>query len=262
MKNIKELLISYINEFRKSKKSAAFWLSLLAPLMLVGIFFLAYYFEYKHFIPKPGNNPWIQFVKYNIQNTAFMLLPFFIILITVLISQIEHKNNMFKQLFILPVSKSAIHFGKISFVISLLLLTMFYFIAILFICGYLLGILRSELRFLEFSPDYYDIISITTKLFISSLGILVIQYWLSIRFKNMIIPLGIGLSMYIASMIMMQGWEKIIYIPYAYTGLSVIEHKTIGKGLKGISNIYVFSLIYFTIGAILSYFDIRRTEIK
>lgn len=255
MNSIKELFIGYLNEFRKAKKSSAFWLALIAPILIVGIYFLAYFFKTEHFIPKEGVNPWVRLLNDNINNTAVMLLPFFIFLMTALIAQIELRNNMTKQLYILPFDKSALHYAKISFIISLLAMTMIYFVIANIISGYLLGVLRPELKFLEFTPDYLATISITSKLFISSLGLFIIQYWLSMRFKNMIIPLGFGFGMYIASIIFMQGWEKVVYFPYAYSMIAISK-----GGVPGGENIYIYSLIYFATISVLSYFDLRRKE--
>lgn len=261
MNSIKSLLTAYFNEYNKSKKSSIYWFSLLAPLSLVGIFFLAYFFKYEHFIPKAGINPWVNFVSSNITNTGFMLLPFYVILVSALYSQIEHKQNMYKQLNILPVDKSSIHFAKVSFLISLIVLTMVYFVIMLLVCGYTLGMIHPELKFLNYSPDWAEIISAVTKLFISTLGYMTIQLWLSMRFKNIIVPLGIGLALYIGSAIAIQGWDKIIYFPYAHSMIAVISSDR-GMGLPGAQNIYLYSLIYFSILSVLSYFDLRKVQIK
>ena len=54
--------------------------------------------------------------------------------------------------------------------------------------------------------------------FVASLGIVGIQFWLSFRFKNFIVPLGIGMTLVIVGLIASRAPEA-IYFPYAYNVL-------------------------------------------
>ncbi|WP_315817522.1 hypothetical protein [Paraflavitalea speifideaquila] len=56
-------------------------------------------------------------------------------------------------------------------------------------------------------------------MYVSILAVTVIQYWISLRLKNYIAPVGIGLALLITGLVVIQ-WEHIRYYPFAYTMLT------------------------------------------
>ena len=264
MESINTLFKAYYCEFKKSKRSAAFWLSFAGVLSIVGIFFLIRVIKYEHFIPKEGVNPWDKLVLDNLYTVGTLFLPFFVILLTTLFVHIEHRNNLWKHLKVLPFDFSAIFYGKLMAIVTYIIATHIFFVSFLLLSGVVSGLIHPELKFLEHNPDMLLIIKQTAQYIISSLGILILQFWLSMRTKSFILPIGVGLVCFIATMILINGWEDIIYFPYAYStlitfsGRGIIQLDKIG----GFLNISIFSILYFAILSIVSYFDIRRIEVK
>ncbi|MFA8341969.1 MAG: ABC transporter permease [Rhodothermaceae bacterium] len=264
MNSINTMCKAFICELKKSKKSSAFWLSFLGTVSIAGIFFIMRVWKYEHFVPKEGVNPWDKFIFENFWSVGNFFLPFYVILLTALIVQLEHRTNMWKHLKVLPFHFSAIFYSKLMLIVTYIVGTHIFYTALMIGAGYLSGIIHPELKYMEFSPDFNAVITNMGLLIVSSFGMLAVQYWASMRTKSFVVPIGIGMVANIACMILVSRWEDIIYFPYAYASLTSFAERKMVKfdTIMGIRNINVFSILYFAGISLLAYFDIKRIEVK
>ena len=249
------------NELIKLKRTFAFWLTIISAVLFPILFFIAYIFERETLVPAAGINPWEKFMVTQIENSTPFFIPMFIVLITSLIMQIEHKSLGIKHLFALPIPKWSVYFGKLTIVVFTIITTYVYYYITLLLSGLLLGAIYSDLAFLDFQPNHFKFIKVLATSFIASLGIIGIQFWLSFRFKNFIIPLGFGMFLAIIGIIVSQAPQQSIYFPYSFSVLSV----SLGDKMPltfGISSVTVFSIVCFLITSIFGYLDIRNLNIK
>mgnify|MGYP000468792060 CR=1 FL=1 len=248
------------NELIKLKRTFAFWLTIISALLFPLLFFVAYLLKNKNLVPEIGINPWERFMGTQIENSIPFLIPMFIVLITSLIMQIEHKSLGIKHLFALPIPKWSVYFGKLSIVILAILATYVYYYVAILISGLLLGLIYPDLAFLNFQPEYVKYIHILFTSFVASLGIIGIQFWLSFRLKNFIIPLGVGMFLAVVGIIISQAPES-IYFPYSFNVLSV----SLGDEMPltfGVSSVTIYSVICFLITSVLGYIHIRKMNVK
>ena len=248
------------NEFIKLKGTFAFWLTVISGLVIHVIFFIAYLVKHSELIPADGVNPWEKFIMNQVKNSIPLFVPIFIVLITSLIIQVEHKSSGIKHLFALPIPKWSVYFSKLSIVILTIFVGYIYFYVAIIFFGFLLGMFHSDLGFLDFQPDYMKYIDMLSTSFVASLGIIGIQFWMSFRFKNFIIPLALGMVLVIIGLIASQAPEA-IYFPYSFNILSI----SLGDKMPftfGISSVIVYSVLCFTVTSILGYLDIKRLNIK
>jgi len=250
------------NEVVKLKRTFALWLSIISALFIPVIYFFYYLLKYESLIPKDGVNPWNSFISQQINNASPLLIPMFIVLVTSLVVQIEHKALGIKHLFTLPIPKWSVYFGKLIVVIGLVLFTYILFISLALLGGYIVGGIHKELQFWEFTPDLHRYIKLLFRSFTGVLGIVGLQFWLSFRIKNFIIPVGIGLILFITGLIVFRA-EEAIYFPYAYSMLSLFSMR--GEDITALvwlPSISIYSLGYFLIFSIIGFLDIRRMNIK
>ncbi|MFT4801988.1 MAG: hypothetical protein ACI93N_001763 [Flavobacteriaceae bacterium] len=248
------------NELIKLKRTFAFWLTIISAILFPILFFMAYFFKHENLVPTAGINPWEKFMTIQIENSIPFFIPMFIVLITSLIMQVEHKSLGMKNLFSLPIPKWSVYFGKLTIVIFAIITTYVYYYVAILLSGVLLGIIHSDLAFLDFQPDHFKFIKVLSTSFIASLGIIGIQFWLSFRFKNFVIPLGFGMFLAIIGIILAQAPQS-IYFPYSFSLLSV----SFGDKMSltfGISTVTVYSVLCFFVTAILGYIDIKRLNVK
>ena len=248
------------NELIKLKGTFAFWLTLISAILFPILFFIAYFLKHRALTPALGINPWEKFMTIQIENSVPFFIPMFIVLITSLIMQIEHKALGIKHLFALPIPKWSVYFGKLSVVIFSIITTYIYYYIAVLLSGVSLGWIHSDLAFLNFQPEHLKYIEMLFTSFIASLGIIGIQFWLSFRFKSFIIPLGFGMFLAIIGIIISQAPDS-IYFPYAFSVLSV----SLGDKMPlifGISTVTLYSSVCFLVTSILGYFHIKNINIQ
>lgn len=213
-------LSSTKNELIKLKRTFSFWLTIFSAMLFPLLFFIIYFVEHTALTPDAGINPWEKFMTTQIQNSIPLFIPMFIVLITSLIMQIEHNSLGIKHLFALPIPKWSVYFGKLSVVILAIISTYIYYYIAILLTGLLLGLIFPELAFTSFQPEHVRFLKLLAASFVASLGIIGIQFWLSFRFKNFIIPLGFGMFLAIIGIIVAKSTES-VYFPYSFSVLSV-----------------------------------------
>ncbi|MGB3466588.1 MAG: ABC transporter permease [Cyclobacteriaceae bacterium] len=262
MKSITFFIDSIKNEMLKLKGTFALWLSIISALFIPFIFLIYYLLKHQSLIPAEGINPWEKFLVDQIMSAVPFLIPFFIILITSLIIQVEHKPSAMKYLFSLPIPKWSVYFGKLLVSVGLILLTYILFFLAMLLVGNIVGFVHQELNFHDFPPTYQKSLQLLFRSFIAILGMVGIQFLLSFRIKNFIVPLGIGMVLVITGLIVYKA-EESFYFPYTYNMLSLfplsIEEKEITLWFPKVS---IISICYFLAFSIVGYLNIRQMNVK
>ena len=214
------MLIKVIKaELLKSKRSAAVRLTLIGSAFIPFVFLIMYVFKPDHFIASVSPNPWIEHYVGGFQSGAVFLLPMFIILITSLMTQIETRNNAWKQVFASPVSITSVILAKFIIVQAIIISCFILFDVYMGLSAVAANLINPGYNFLSTHIDMNAVLMYTLKIYLATLAISAIQFWISLRFKNYILPLGIGMALLITGMIVMR-WEYIYLYPYAYPMLS------------------------------------------
>jgi hypothetical protein len=149
------------------------------------------------------------------ESMAIFLLPVGVILATSLVTQLEFKNNTWKQLHTTPLRLTTIFLSKLS-----VLLIMFAQFFVLFNIGIYLAAMipyvvvsgvpypSGEIPFANFLRDDLDF-------FITSLPIIGLQYLISLKYKNFLVPVGTGFLLWVAAIASLR-WKYGFTIPYTY----------------------------------------------
>lgn len=251
------------NEFIKLKSTFAFWLTIISGLFIPVIYFFYYLLKHKDLLPADGINPWSHFLVAQIRAAAPLLVPMFIVLLTSLIVQIEHKSLGIKHLFVLPIPKWSIYFGKLTVVFLTIFLAYVLFFLFMLIAGYIVGFVHNDLKMLSFTPTFLEAIKLLFRSFIATLGIVGLQFWLSFRIKNFIIPLGVGMVLIVTGLIVYKAPEA-VYFPYGYNLLSLFSTSADKDMLQMLwfPTVSLYSLGYFALFSTIGYLDIKRLNIK
>jgi len=251
-------IVSTKAELIKTRRSASFWLSLIGSGVIPLIFFLMYVIEPKN-ADRYQVKPWELHFTQGWQAFAAFLLPMFVILICSLIPQIEYKNNTWKQVFASPQSVGNIFFSKYLSIIIMILFLFLMFNVFMILSGAVPNIFYSKYAFLKSSIDWGALLKLNFKTFVSLLGIISIQYWIGLRFRNFIVPIGIGLGLLVCSMILLQ-WAHVDKVPYAFplrtfmTSVSKDKSELAGPLLQ---NHELNSIGYFIFFSVLAFLDMR-----
>lgn len=215
-----KFIYSIQSEWLKTRRSAASWLCLAGGLFIPFIYTLASFVRGIH-INQMGPDMWRQWFNEQWQAMGGFLLPMGIILTVSLVLQIEYRNNTWKQVFAGPQSYALIFFSKFSVLLLRLLQFFLYFNLGIFISGILPSlILAGHLptgavpwtHFLKGNGWYL----------LTSLPVLAFQFFLSLNFRNFMIPLGSGIALFTATLIGF-GWKYIGLSPFVGVAYSLIQ---------------------------------------
>lgn len=246
-------------EWIKTRRTAAMWLTFLGAAFIPFISLLIYILKPEHFVKALKADPWQSHIFQSWQSASVFLLPMYVILTTSLIVQIEYRNNTWKQLYTTPRTFGDVYFSKFIVIQAMILGCFLLFNIFLILSGLVTSWINPGYLFTSRAIPFSQLFILSGKLYISSLAITSIQYWLSLRLKNYIAPLGIGLALLITGLIILQ-WEKIHYYPYAYTALSFFRGANPGTSPELGKNEWL-SLVWFAGVLLLGFADtIQRKE--
>jgi lantibiotic transport system permease protein len=213
------------SEWLKTKGSAASWLCIIGGFFIPTIFLIAFLVKGKTIneYEAPGINSWKFYFGMMMNNMQMFLLPMGVMLASSMITQLEYKNNTWKQLHTTPQSYTNIFFAKFSVV---LLMTLKFFL--FFNIGLIISAIVPSLVYAGGLPKQSFPVSFfleeNSKIFIACLPILGIQYLISLQFKNFLVSIGVGLVALIGTLIGLGvKWEYLYFSPYSYVLLNGSE---------------------------------------
>lgn len=263
------LILSLQSEFIKTRKTLAFWSAILFPLVLCLLISFGFYYNAAKLIPLDAETQWFRFAGAFIGVMGSLLIPMLVIFQTFSINNIEHRAEMWKSLFSLPIPKWSIYSAKFMYAVFLNALCLTLFATFIWASGHVLNYFVPEFKF-----NQYDISGLLfkmhLKLFLASTGILSIQFVLSLLWADFLKPMGIGFLLTVFGIITANlGWKYAYTIPYAHPSVALRnimgqlmvrngEHRTFD--LMG-KEIYV-SLIVALFAFVIGYFVVNKRNVK
>ena len=250
-----------------------FWSSVILPLLLCLLVFIGFFNKSDHMLNQPGMMLWFEFSAVLLAIMGSLILPMLIVFIAYSVNSIEHKADTWKTLFSLPISKFSVYTAKYLYAFFLVFLCLSLFVLFTLGFGNLLSVLKPSLKFSEYNAA--GILSkVYFKLFLSSLGILSIQFLLSLLFRDFLKPMGIGFICAVTGAILAgNSWTYAYLFPYSHPMLAVSAMKddlksSMGKAAMPQINIDIFTkeiwisltvvLVIFMVG----YFIVLKKSVK
>ena len=241
---------SFKSEWLKKRRSFADWLVWLGAFFIPvinTIIFIAYPNQLLKLHAAPDF--WTAIFFKSWESMSMMLLPMGIVLAVSLVTQLEFKNNSWKQVHAMPVSYSSIFFSKLMVLFVMLLQ-----LILLFNIGVLLSaiipvLFHDSIPFPGYNIPIMSLLGENAKFFLVSIPLLSLQYLVSLQFKNFLIPIGAGLALVIGGMIALS-WKYVYLVPSAYNSLFFFQ--SMGKTSPQ-HNILLWSVSYFTLFTIMGY---------
>lgn len=249
-------LLNIKAELWKCRRTAAYWITLAAAMILPLILLIVYITRPLAHIQAQGNQPWLWHIDNVWETTAIVFLPMYVILVTSLVVQIEYRSNTWKQVYASPRSYADIFFSKFVVLQLLIISCILLFNILLLIVPYIASVIHKGYKFTSTPIPWSWLFTISGKLYLSVLALSTLQYWLSLRIRNYIVPLALGLVLLVAGLIA-HNWEYIAYHPYAYPLLTYLKLKK----APGIFQYEIYSAIWLAVVLGLGLLDtVKRKE--
>lgn len=253
--------IAIQSEVLKTKRSASFWLSIVGAALVPTIFCLAYFFEPGGAVKDLRPDPWGIHFRFGWQAMNAFLFPMYIILICTLIPQIEFKNNTWKQVFASPQSLAQIYFSKFLTIQMMIFFFFVLFNLFMILSGVLSNLLNNQYNFLSEPINWQSLLHLNLKTYTSILGISAIQFCLSLRFKNFIAPVGVGLALLVGAIIALNyQWTHIYKLPFAHPILTLMSITKPNRPF--LENHELNSIGYFFFFLAVGFFDMKFKKEK
>ncbi|WP_238989358.1 ABC transporter permease [Mucilaginibacter terrigena] len=213
---MKGFLLSFQSEFYKSRKTLGFWGAIILPLLITGLAFVSVYSKSTDLAKLPPMGLWVQFSMISLGSMGSLLLPIYTIFVAYSVNSVEHKADTWKTLFSLPISRWAVYGAKYFYAFFLLFLCLALFALFNIAFGNLLSVVKPALKFNEYHMEL-QLIQVFYKLLLSALGILSIQFLLSLLWSDFLKPMGLGFVASVAGVILASNnWEYSYLFPYAH----------------------------------------------
>jgi len=248
----------FAGEWIKKRRSFSSWLVIIGGVFIPLVNTLIFLFYPKQLISMHGSGDfWKQVSDFSWKSMAFMLLPMGIVLAVSLVTQLEYKNNTWKQLHAAPVSFANIYFSKLLVIITMLAQLFVLFNVGIYVSAVIPSFFNSKIPFPTYSMNAGFLLMENAQYFLLCLPMVAIQYMVSLQFKNFLIPIGAGLVFSVGGL-MALSWEHAYTIPYTYTAMHYLQ---VQSKMLPAQNILVWSAASFVLFSLLGFWlYIRKKE--
>jgi len=250
------------SEWLKQRRSLASWMVLVGAFFTPAIIVVARLLQ-RETLPKlyASADFWPVLWRSAWESAAVFFLPMGAVLATSLIVQIEYRNNAWKQVHALPLGLATIYVSKLAIVVLML---------VQFLALFNLGIWFSAAVPAWLLPDvampaapipFADFLRDDLRFFVACLPIVALQYLLSLRFGNFMVPVGVGFMLWVGSLAALSSrWG--VFSPYAYTMLEYLGNEPQAKLPPPMFDIHVLAIGYAAIFFALGYalFALRKQK--
>lgn len=237
-------LHSFQSEWLKRRRSHAYW------LVTVGAFFTPTIVTIARLVRHQGlaaayaaDSFWLTLWHNSWESMAIFFLPMAAILTTSLITQIEHRNNAWKQLHTLPLNAATLFFSKLLVVVLMLGQFLLLFDLGIWLSAVIPWALLPGVPYPSAPIPYREFLQQTGWYFLDCLPIVAFQYLISLRFRSFLLPIGVGFMTWVAALAALP-WRYAAAIPYTYCMLDYLKDDASKKAAVPPFDIHAAALVY------------------
>jgi len=256
-------------ELIKVRRTVAIWLTFLYPAGAVILASLFHYANRAHVQPDQ-----LAFIN-NFNGLLAFFLTFYAVLTVSFFCQIEHRNSMLKHLYALPLPRWAFYYGKLSAALLLLVFAWTLVIIFLYLSLLIMGVLSPKLQITAAFEHAY-LFMMTGRTFLSAVALVVIQYILAMKLRNIVASVTIGIAMIIlpVAILFILGITGLItspnvlkwlplYDPYAFPYSFVFNFSQGGSVRQEFFSMGLLNWFLAAIAiSVLGYLEVRQKNIK
>ena len=152
---------------------------------------------------------------------ALMILPLAVMLIVSLITQIEDRNNAWKQVHAAPLPLPVVYAAKLTVIVGLVAGLVFLYTVAIYAAGVLPAVVLPSVPRPSTAFPVAAFLRRNVDFVVDMLPIVALQFTLALRFRTFLTPLAVGMAMWILS-IGTVSWRYNFVIPYTYASLDYL----------------------------------------
>ncbi len=264
---MRQMLPLFRSEIIKLKSSPVWYILMLGMILTATGVFIGHLLDV-HNMVRINVDPWERYFRAALAIfNLFIVVPYTVLLVSAVIF-VEQRANAWKYLYTLPHSRGKFYFTKWTLVAFLYVLSIFFLLTGVVLSGYWLDILRPEYEFVYHQPQFGYLLQEMGHVFVASLGVISFQYWLSLRFRNILVPLGVGVFGFVFGIIMSVTGQKLaLYLPYSLPMIvrdfDMFRNEHIQDSfITGLNNVELHSILMAALFLILGYWQERSRKVE
>lgn len=244
---------SFQSEWLKTKRSLSLWIVIIGGFFTPAIVTVARLIQYKTLAHIYSSDDfWKLLWQSSWESMAIFLLPLGVILTTSLITQIEYKNNTWKQLHTLPLTLTTIFISKLAVIIVMMLGFFVLFNIGIYLSALVPYLIIRGVPYPKTPIPYKSFLAQDLYYFIDCLPIVALQYLISLMYKNFLVPVGAGFIFWVGALAALR-WKYGFIIPYTYCMFTYLRGGVENKAVIPTVNIHLLACAYFVGITFVSY---------
>jgi lantibiotic transport system permease protein len=250
---ITSFIYSFQSEWLKTRHSLASFLVFFGGFFIPTLMTISRLLR-PEVIEKQSASPvfWEKIFNNNWQTMSMFLLPMGVVLATSLITQLEFRNNTWKQTHTTPQYFSLIFTSKLAVILAMLIQFFVFFTIGIYLSGAIPAWVLGNVDYPTAAFPWHYYFEKSALFFIDSLPIVALQYIISLQFKNFLVPLSIGIGLTIGSLMSLM-WKHGIWVPYTYASYHFNFLTGYMQPIAGKPDIHLLALIYTFIFIVIGY---------
>ncbi|MBN1875483.1 MAG: ABC transporter permease [Anaerolineae bacterium] len=191
-------------EILKTRHTLAFWLTLIAPAVIVTLLMLTMLANLDLYYNRASEyDAWFEYGGQILLLWGLLMLPLFVTLETALVGQLEHNGNQWTHIFALPIPRGVVYAAKQLSGTVLIGLSIINLVGLLIISGVSMRFLAPGLGF-EAAIPWLEFTKFGLTMFLGAGLIITIHTWVAQRWSSFVIASGVGIAMTIVGVIVIQ----------------------------------------------------------
>lgn len=245
-------LHSLQGEWLKKRRSHAAWLVAVGAFFTSTVVVVARLVRHRALEPLYAREDfWTQLWHSSWESMAIFFLPMGAVLAVSLITQLEYRNNAWKQVRTLPLGDATLFFSKLTVILLMMAQFLLLFSLGIWLSVLIPWILVPGVPYPTAPLPYMDFLRDDLGYFLDCLPIVALQYLISLRFKSFLVPIGTGFVLWVGSLAALS-WHYGALIPYSYCMLDYLKDDASGKSAVPLVDIHAaagaYCLLFIALG--------------
>jgi hypothetical protein len=250
---MKALAAAFLFEWRKTQRSAVFWLVVVGACFTPAIVTVARLLSPAK-LPQlySSSDFWTSLWTSTWESMAIFLLPMAAMLVTSLTVHLEWRNDAWKQLHTLPLAPAALFFAKLATALVLVAALLVLFDVAIVVTAFVPAFVFERVPISVAAIPVGSFARQTALYFVDVSPIVVATYLLALRSRNFLVPIGVGFLAWVAALAALSSSFG-IWVPYAYTLMYYLQQHPTARAVPATHDIHAVALAYAAVFIAIAY---------
>jgi len=248
-----DFMHAFQSEWQKKRRSLASYLVVVGAFFTPAIIIVARLLHHDALRTLyAADDFWALLWKNAWESLAVFFLPMAAILATSLMTQLEVRNNAWKQVHTLPLSPMTIFTAKLAVILVMLVQFIVLFNVGIYLSAVIPYLLVSGTPYPHAPLPLRDFLTQDALYFIACLPIIAAQYLLSLQFRNFLVPIGVGFLAWVGALAALS-WKFGYVLPYTHSMLNYLKDMPAGRAVVPAFDVGWLAGGYFVLFVVVGY---------